>query len=124
VRYLDTHSVPGPMYNRYEFGGYLLWARGPEHKVFIDGRAEVYERTGVFQDQAAFVNLQPGSLTLLEKYGIQSCLLLHDEPLAVVLQALPDWEKIYSDGTSVLFVRRKSDSAEQASESEPNGGRS
>jgi hypothetical protein len=124
VRYLDTHSVPGPMYNSYEFGGYLLWARGPQHKVFIDGRAEVYERTGVFQDQDAFANLQPGSLALLDKYGIQSCLLLHDEPLAVVLQALPDWEKIYSDGTSVLFARRKNDSAQRASEVEPNVGRS
>ena len=124
VRYLDTHSVPGPMYNRYEFGGYLLWARGPEHKVFIDGRAEVYERTGVFQDQDAFVNLQTGSLTLLDKYGIQSCLLLHDEPLAVVLQALPDWEKIYSDGTSALFVRRRSNSAQRVPEAELNGGHS
>jgi hypothetical protein len=124
VRYLDTHSVPGPMYNSYEFGGYLLWARGPQHKVFIDGRAEVYERTGVFQDQDAFANLQPGSLALLDKYGIQSCLLLHDEPLAVVLQALPDWEKIYSDGTSALFVRRKSDSMQRASEAELKGGRS
>lgn len=124
VRYLDTHSIPGPMYNRYEFGGYLLWARGPEHKVFIDGRAEVYERTGVFQDQAAFVNLQPGSLSLLDKYNIQSCLLLHDEPLAVVLQALPDWEKIYSDGTSALFVRRKNDAVQRASEAGANSGRS
>ena len=61
VCYLDTHSVPGPMYNSYEFGGYLLWALGPEHKVQSDGRAEVYERTGVFQDQSAFVNPQPSS---------------------------------------------------------------
>jgi hypothetical protein len=61
VCYLDTHSVPGPMYNSYEFGGYLLWARGPQHKVSIDGRAEVYKRTGVFQDQSAFVNPQSSS---------------------------------------------------------------
>jgi hypothetical protein len=36
ARYFDTHSVPGPMYNNYEFGGYPLWAQGPEHKLLID----------------------------------------------------------------------------------------
>ena len=41
VEYLNTHATPGPMYNSYEFGGYLLWTRGPEHKVFIDGRSEI-----------------------------------------------------------------------------------
>jgi hypothetical protein len=61
VHYLDTHSVLGPTYSRYEFGGSLLWAGRPQHKALSDGRAEVYERTGVFKDQAAFVNVQPGS---------------------------------------------------------------
>ncbi len=50
VEYLNTHEVPGPMYNAYGFGGYLVWTRGPEHKVFIDGRGDVYERGGVFAD--------------------------------------------------------------------------
>ncbi len=124
VQYLDTHSVPGPMYNRYEFGGYLLWSRGPEHKVFIDGRAEVYERTGVFQDQAAFENLKPGSLALLDKYKIQSCLLRHDEPLAEVLEALPGWRKVYADNTSVLFVRQRQDELQGQIETSGLGGHS
>ena len=107
VEYVNTHPVPEPMYNSYEFGGYLLWARGPEHKVFIDGRTEVYERAGVFQNQVALFNLEPGSLAVLEKYKIQSCLLLPDETLSTVLAAVPEWEKIYADDRAVLFVRRK-----------------
>jgi len=109
VQYLDTHSVPDPMYNSYQFGGYLLWARGPEHKVFIDGRTEVYERAGVFSDQVALMNLKPGSLDVLEKYNIQSCLLLPGEALSTLLTQLPDWKKVYVDEGSVLFVRRQSD---------------
>jgi hypothetical protein len=108
VDYLNTHPVPGPMYNDYYFGGYLILARGPEHKVFIDGRAEIYESAGVLSDQIALLNLDPGSLTVLQKYDIQSCLLSPYESLATVLAALPEWQKVYADDTSVVFVRRQS----------------
>lgn len=113
VEYLKSHSVPGPMYNSYEFGGYLLWAR-PEQKVFIDGRTEVYERVGAFQDQIALVDLKPGSLSLLEKYDIQSCLLLRDETLTTVLAALPDWQEVYADDRAALFVRRQTQGKQQS----------
>jgi hypothetical protein len=109
VQYLDTHYVPGPTYNSYGFGGYLLWARGPEHKVFIDGRTEVYERSGIFQDQIALVNLKPGSLAILQKYNIQSCLLSPGEALSTLLAVLPEWQKLYEDDRAVLFVRRSID---------------
>jgi hypothetical protein len=107
VEYLNTHPVPEPLYNSYAFGGYLLWARGPEQKVFIDGRTEVYERVGVFQDQIALLNLQPGSLAVLDKYEIQSCLLVPGEPLTTVLAVLPGWQKVYAGEDAELFVRRQ-----------------
>ena len=113
VRFLNTHPVPGPMYNAYYFGGYLIFARGPEHKVFIDGRSEVYERAGVMSDDVALINLHPGSVAVLQKYNIQSCLLLPGEALTTVLAALPEWQKVYDDGTSVLFVRRQSDAPQE-----------
>jgi hypothetical protein len=106
VKYLDSHAVPGPMYNSYEFGGYLIWARGPEHRVFIDGRSELYEHSGLFSDYADLLNLKPGSLAVLQKYNIQSCLLWRDEPLATLLGALPGWQKVYVDERNVVFVRR------------------
>ena len=106
VEYLDHHSVPIPMYNAYGFGGYLIWARGPEHKVFMDGRSELYEREGVLGDYLQIMNIRPDALSLLEKYGIRSCLLERDEPLGTVLSALPDWQRVYEDRVSILFVRR------------------
>src|ERR1019366_4976205 len=95
VEYLEHHSVPGPMYNTYGFGGYLILSRGPEHKVFLDGRSELYERGGVLADQLKIANIPPDALSLLQKYGIQSCLVNQDEPLATFLAALPDWRKVY-----------------------------
>ncbi len=111
VAYLRLHPVPGPMFNTYGFGGYLVWSRAPEHKVFIDGRSELYERGGLLADYMHITLLEPGALAVLRNYGVQACLLGPGEPLATVLAALPDWQRIYSDHTSALFVRRNSNQA-------------
>jgi hypothetical protein len=103
VRYIQEHHVPGPTFNSYGFGGYLVW-RG--QRVFLDGRSELFEDGGVLQDFAQLDYLRPGGLDVLRRYQIQSCLLHPDAPLATVLAALPEWQKVYSDRTSVLFVRR------------------
>src|ERR1019366_5671674 len=124
VEYLNQHSVPGPMYNTYGFGGYLIWSRGPEHKVFMDGRSELYERGGVLSDYVEIMDIKPRALSMLQKYGFQSCLLIHDEPLATVLAALPDWQQVYDDKTSILFVRRSGSPAlgAQISSAVPDSG--
>jgi len=42
--FLEQHPPPGNMLNRFNFGGYLLYALAPEQKVFIDGRNDtVYD---------------------------------------------------------------------------------
>jgi hypothetical protein len=80
----------------------------------MDGRSELYERAGFLPDYFQVSNIQPGALSVLQKYGIQSCLLNRDEALATFLAALPDWQQVYQDHTSVLFVRRSGSSAPAA----------
>ena len=105
VAYLEQHPAPGPMFNTYGFGGYLVWARGPQHKVFIDGRGDVYERGGVLSDYLYIASINPGALELLDGYGVQSCLLNHNEALTTLLSASPKWRRVYTDDLSALFVR-------------------
>jgi hypothetical protein len=113
VAYLRQHPAPGPMYNTYGFGGYLVWSMGPEHKVFLDGRGDVYERGGVLADYLHIADLKPGAFTVLQHYGIQSCLLERDEVLATALGNSPEWKKVYSDQLSALFVRTDALEAKQ-----------
>ncbi len=105
VEYLNSHEISGPMYDTYGFGGYLVFARGPEHKVFIDGRGELYERGGLLGDYLHIALLKPGALHILESYGVQSCLISQDEPLVTLLSVAPGWKKVYADQVSALFVR-------------------
>ena len=105
VAYLEQHPVPEPMFNTYGFGGYLVWSRGPQRKVFIDGRGDVYERGGVLSDYLYISSIKPGALAVLDSYGVQSCLLEHGEALTTLLTASPHWRRIYTDDVSSLFVR-------------------
>jgi hypothetical protein len=106
VGYIRQHPVPGRMFNEYGWGGYLIWSLSPERKVFIDGRADIYEEAGVLSDYLSISWLDPQTLFLLRKYGIEACLVRHDAPLGTFLAALPDWERVYADKVSALYVRR------------------
>ncbi len=103
LAYLDAHPIPGKMLDYYGFGGYLVFAGRP---VFIDGRGDLYERSGVFGDYVHLNEFQPGSMGMLRNYGIDACLLGAKQSLAAVLLATPEWRRVYSDDTSVIFVRQ------------------
>jgi hypothetical protein len=102
VEYLRSHPVPGPMFNTYGFGGYLIGAGYP---TFIDGRGDLFERGGVMGDYLELMDLKVGGLDVLRRYGIESCLLQRDESLSSVLLASPGWKRVYVDKVSALFVR-------------------
>ncbi len=106
VAYLRKHPVPEPMYNTYGYGGYLIYQMSDVNKVFIDGRGDIYERVGVLGDYLTLARLGVAAPKLLDSYGIQSCLVAHDEVLRTFLENSPVWKKEYSDDLSVLFVRK------------------
>jgi len=107
VNYLERHPSQQPMYNTYGYGGYLIYALDGRNKVFIDGRGDLYERTGVFADYLSIARLAPDALALLRLYNVRSCLLHRDEALATLLAASSGWQKVYADELSVLFVRKE-----------------
>ena len=105
VEYLRRHSIAGPMWNDPGWGGYLLWALGPDHKVFIDGRLDFYEHAGVLSDFIHIVKLEPDVLFMMRKYGIKSCLTAPGTPLDTFLAAQRDWHLTYSDEVSRVYRR-------------------
>ncbi|MCL5670787.1 MAG: hypothetical protein M1423_05745 [Acidobacteria bacterium] len=110
VSYLQNHAFPERMFNEYFFGGYLVWTMAPKHRVFIDGRGDIFERAGVFSDYMDVIDLKPDALAVLQSYRIDSCLLYQNSPLATLLSGSPGWRQIYKDKLSAIFVRKGTDS--------------
>ena len=107
VEFIQSHHLSGPIVNEYYFGGYLIWA-APELPVFVDGRADVFEETGVLADFGNWATLQSPPASLLDRYDVNLCLMGAGSPMRFVLPLLPGWTLVYSDDLSVVFVRTPS----------------
>jgi len=103
VAYLRNHPYPTGMFNEYGWGGYLIWQLGPEHKVFIDGRADVYEYSGVLPDYMVIAGAQADALRTLARRDVSSCLVNRAGALAALLAA-NGWQEVYSDELAGIFV--------------------
>jgi hypothetical protein len=104
VEYIRQAGLRGPMLNEYVFGDYLIWAL-PEEKVFVDGRGDVFEWSGVLAEYGRWVTLAEDPNLLLNRRGIRLCLLSKDAPMTRVLPYLSGWRKAYSDEVASVFVR-------------------
>jgi hypothetical protein len=104
VEFMKAHHFSGRMLNEYVYGGYLIWA-APEYPVFVDGRSDVFEWTGVLGEFGRWATLQSDPNTLLDNYRIDFCLLARRSPTVRFLPLLRNWKAIYSDNSSVIFMR-------------------
>jgi hypothetical protein len=104
VEFIEAHHLAGPMLNEWIYGGYLIWAT-PDHPVFIDGRADIFEWTGVMAEYGRWITIQSDPAALLDKYRINFCILSRAASISHVLPLLPNWKSVYSDDDSVIFVR-------------------
>ncbi len=116
--FLLAHHVSGPLFNTYEFGGYLIWRLWPQQKVFIDGRAL---SEAVFQDYARILynhtanDGKPDAQQLLARYGVQTLVMNGFEySLGLTYNLAPalsdpqqtDWKLVYGDSAAMVFVRQ------------------
>ena len=104
IEFIRNAHLRGPMLNDYGWGGYLVWAL-PEYKTFIDGRADVFDWTGVLAQYRDWVDLTVDPARLLDKYRIGFCLLPAAGTQVNVMRHLATWKQVYKDNVAVVFVR-------------------
>ena len=93
----------GPVFNDYDFGGYLVYAGVP---TFIDGRTELYG--GAFlarHTRAVTLADLPDFLKLLDEYKIGATLLTPATPAVALLDMQPGWTRLYADDVAVAHIR-------------------
>jgi hypothetical protein len=104
VDFIQQQHLPGPIYNRYGWGGYLIYRLYPEYRVYVDGRADVYGDEFLFEMVNTYDGRQ-GWRDPLDRYGVRTVLISPDVPLASLLRGDSDWQKAYEDNQAVIFTR-------------------
>lgn len=113
ARTLRDSGNKGNLFNDYNHGGYLHYALGPDWKVFIDGRNDLFGEsiTRSYNDTA----LAGGDwAALLEKSGVSAVIISyetaeHRPNLALALAADADkWAFVDFDDAGMLAVKRAS----------------
>lgn len=106
---IEEKGLAGPLYNELGFGGYLIHRLYPGHRIFIDGRNELYGEA--FYRRYIDTLQHPDQwYDLAREYDLQLALLNLrtpiDDLLIKTLYGDPDWALIQHDGRSALFARK------------------
>lgn len=104
VNFLRRNPQPGPLYNTFDWGGFLTWYM-PDHPVAIDGRTDLYGD----EIDTRFFKTQNGDASYVDDPYLneaQVVLLSKKIPLASVLLSDPRFSLIFQDSLAVVFVRR------------------
>lgn len=106
AEYLHEQRPAGPMFNSYNWGGFLIWALYPDYRVFVDGRTDLYD-DAFLRDYLKVVTARPGWEAVLGRYGVNLIVVERDSVLATFLEsgASAGWRLMYSDDQAAVFVR-------------------
>jgi hypothetical protein len=104
VSFLHDHHQPGPLFNDYDWGGYLIWKLYPGDRVFIDGRADLYGDQFLDEYAAAYA-LTGDWQKPLNRWQIGAVVIPPQSALATALQATGIWKVLFRDGQATILSR-------------------
>ena len=100
VDFMEAHHITGPLFNRYSWGGYLIW-RG--YTPFIDGRADVYGDE-FLKTYVEIYDARVSPHEIFEQYGINCALVEVKSPIATLLEE-SGWHRVYQDELAAVLLK-------------------
>lgn len=104
VEFIKANGIEGRMFNEYSAGGYLIYAMYPGHKVFIDGRADVYGDAFLREYMEVYTGGARWS-ELLARHDIGVLLTPLNAPIRQLLLMRGDFRTAYEDKFHSVLVR-------------------
>ena len=108
--YIREDHLPGPLFNAYEWGGFLTWYL-PDYPVAIDARSDLYGD----EINLRYFKLTHAEIPLSADFTFvyaRTILLQSSAPMAVALSATPRFKVLYRDNLATVL----------APQSKPEGG--
>lgn len=104
VDFVEQQGYSGPLYNYYDWGGYLMW-RFPEPIVSIDGRNQVHDMDRLRHYMGVW-NGAPGWDSDHELASSQVVIAEKTLPLAQLLRMDSRFQLVYEDQISTVFIAK------------------
>jgi len=103
IAYLLHERPAGPLFNEYNWGGYILWTLYPDYPSFVDGRTDLFDDQ-ILQEYIQAWRADPGWQEVLARRGIRVAVL---DPAAPLTRALIDagWVTSYRDAQAIILAR-------------------
>lgn len=109
VDFIIENRIKGPVFNSFNIGGYLIWRLYPQHKVFVDGRTEVYGKR--FMDGFVRSVIDPKAWQELDvRYSFNMTVLDYsttDFYYRIIRDLYEDerWKMVFIGDVAVVFVK-------------------
>ncbi len=108
VQFLRSREEKGAIFNRYEWGGYLIWQL-PEYKIFVDGRMPAWDTESGESPYTTYLHIlqtREGWNSVLKQYGIDWILISPGTFMDLELRDSPaeyGWDEVYRDEKAVVY---------------------
>ncbi len=106
VDFVKQHGITGPLYNDFNWGGYLIWSL-PNMPASIDGRAALMGQEHIYQSIAT-MGAQGAWSKDPELTSAGLIITPVTAPLSAVLQMDPRFHLVYQDKVAMVFIGRQS----------------
>jgi hypothetical protein len=100
--YIRDQHLPGPLFNSYDWGGFLTWYL-PEFEVVIDARNDLFGD----EINLRYFKITHGEIPLSGDFHFvyaRTILLERDAPMAVALSATPQFKAVYRDDLTMVLI--------------------
>ena len=110
--FFTTQNLPGPIFNNYDIGGYLIYKLYPNHSVFVDNRPEAYPGSFMKNDYIAAQQDESVWLELEKKYDFNTIFFYRhdatDWAMPFLIRRIEDesWVPIYVDDYSLILIKQ------------------
>ncbi len=119
IEFIQSNRIPGPVYNPYEWGGYMLWKLYPGYRVFIDGRANTSYTEQVYRESLVTMFGKEGWEEILDRYNVNAVLcnkylmdVNKEYKLGERMEKSHEWKLIYQDRVELLYLRISPDNSD------------
>jgi hypothetical protein len=105
VAFIAAERPPGPLFNSYNWGGYILFKLWPDYPIYIDGRTDLYQNDFIRRYLTVMAGEAGWEQTLTDD-RINLVLVESGSGLAKALANQAGWRQLYHDELAVLFARQ------------------